>query len=84
MKLWGACFSKNTDELMDDFNSSIHFDSRMYRQDILGSAAHVKMLGTTGIIPQSDADLIYKTLFEILMILRMVRLNSRFLPRIFI
>lgn len=66
MKLWGGRFSKNTDELMDDFNSSIHFDSRMYRQDILGSAAHVKMLGTTGIIPQSDADLIYKTLFEIL------------------
>lgn len=66
MKLWGGRFSKNTDELMDDFNSSIHFDNRMYRQDILGSAAHVKMLGKCGIIPQSDADLIYKTLFEIL------------------
>lgn len=66
MKLWGGRFSKNTDKLMDDFNSSIHFDSRMYRQDIIGSAAHVKMLGACGIIPQSDADLIYKTLFEIL------------------
>ena len=66
MKLWGGRFSKNTDKLMDDFNSSIHFDSRMYRQDILGSAAHVKMLGSCGIIPKADADLIYKTLFEIL------------------
>ena len=66
MKLWGGRFSKNTDKLMDDFNSSIHFDSRMYRQDIMGSAAHVKMLGACGIIPQPDADLIYKTLFEIL------------------
>ncbi|MGI6123598.1 MAG: argininosuccinate lyase [Acetivibrionales bacterium] len=66
MKLWGGRFSKNTDELMDDFNSSIHFDSRMYRQDILGSAAHVKMLGSCGIIAQNDAELIYKTLFEIL------------------
>ncbi|HHW23597.1 MAG TPA: argininosuccinate lyase [Clostridiaceae bacterium] len=66
MKLWGGRFSKNTDKLMDDFNSSIRFDSRMYRQDIIGSAAHVKMLGACGIIPQSDADLIYKTLFEIL------------------
>ncbi|NLO99883.1 MAG: argininosuccinate lyase, partial [Clostridiaceae bacterium] len=66
MKLWGGRFSKNTDELMDDFNSSIHFDNRMYRQDILGSAAHVKMLGSCGVIPEADADLIYKTLFEIL------------------
>jgi argininosuccinate lyase len=66
MKLWGGRFSKNTDKTMDDFNSSIHFDSRMYRQDIMGSAAHVKMLGACGIIPQSDVDLIYKTLFEIL------------------
>ncbi len=66
MKLWGGRFSKNTDKVMDDFNSSIHFDSRMYRQDILGSAAHVKMLGKCSIIPQADADLIYRTLFEIL------------------
>ena len=66
MKLWGGRFSKNTDKLMDDFNSSIHFDNRLYRQDILGSAAHVKMLGSCGVIPEADADLIYKTLFEIL------------------
>ncbi len=66
MKLWGGRFSKNTDQLMDDFNTSIHFDSRMYRQDIHGSAAHVRMLGHCGIIPMEDAALIRKTLFEIL------------------
>jgi len=66
MKLWGGRFSKDTDELMDDFNSSIHFDVRMYKQDILGSAAHAGMLGKCGIIPAEDAELIRKTLFEIL------------------
>jgi argininosuccinate lyase len=66
MKLWSGRFSKNTDQLMDDFHASIHFDSRMYRQDILGSAAHARMLGACGIIPQEDAELIRKTLFEIL------------------
>ncbi len=66
MKLWGGRFSKNTDQLMDDFNTSIHFDSRMYRQDIQGSAAHVRMLGHCGIISMEDAELIRKTLFEIL------------------
>ena len=66
MKLWGGRFTKNTDKLMDDFNSSIHFDNRMYRQDILGSAAHVTMLGKCGIIPEDEAQLIRKTLFEIL------------------
>ena len=65
-KLWGGRFTKDTDALMDDFNSSIRFDSRMYRQDILGSIAHAGMLGKTGIIPASDADLIRKTLKMIL------------------
>lgn len=51
---------------MDDFNASIRFDSRMYRQDILGSAAHVRMLGECGIISSADAQLIRKALFEIL------------------
>jgi argininosuccinate lyase len=66
MKLWGGRFEKATDKLVDDFNSSIRFDSRMYKQDILGSVAHSKMLGTCGIIPQEDAELIQKTLLEIL------------------
>lgn len=66
MKLWGGRFSKSTDRLMDDFHASIRFDSRMYRQDIIGSTAHVRMLGECGIIPKADAELIRKTLLEIL------------------
>ncbi len=66
MKLWGGRFSKNTDRAVDDFNSSIRFDSRMYRQDIKGSTAHAEMLGKCGIIPEEDSALICKTLKEIL------------------
>ncbi len=66
MKLWGGRFSKATDALVDDFNSSIRFDARMYKQDIKGSMAHAEMLGKQGIIPKEDADLIVKTLGEIL------------------
>ncbi len=66
MKLWGGRFSKATDALVDDFNSSIRFDARMYEQDITGSMAHAEMLGRQGIIPKDDADLIVKTLGEIL------------------
>lgn len=66
MKLWGGRFSKATDALVDDFNSSIRFDARMYKQDIKGSMAHAEMLGKQNIIPKDDADLIVKTLGEIL------------------
>lgn len=65
-KLWGGRFSKATDTLVDDFNSSIRFDARMYRQDIRGSQAHAEMLGRQGIISETDAALIVKTLGEIL------------------
>lgn len=64
-KLWGGRFSKETDALVNDFNSSIRFDSRMYQEDIDGSVAHAGMLGRCGIIPQADAELIQKTLLEI-------------------
>ncbi len=64
-KLWGGRFSKATDTLVDDFNSSIRFDARMYAQDIEGSMAHAEMLGRQGIIPEADAALIVKTLGEI-------------------
>lgn len=66
MKLWGGRFEKGTDKSVDDFNSSIRFDNAMYRQDILGSIAHSKMLGKCGIIPLEDSELIQKTLKEIL------------------
>ena len=64
-KLWGGRFSKSTDALVDDFNSSIRFDSRMYAQDIRGSQAHAEMLGRQGIIDKADSELIVKTLGEI-------------------
>lgn len=65
-KLWGGRFSKATDKKVDDFNSSIRFDARMYEQDIKGSMAHAEMLGRQGIIPEADSALIVKTLAEIL------------------
>ena len=54
-KLWAGRTDGTTDKLADDFNSSIHFDSRMYRQDIAGSMAHASMLGAKGIISQDEA-----------------------------
>ena len=66
MKLWDGRFQKSTHKLTDDFNSSICFDQRLYRQDISGSIAHAKMLGKQGIIPAEDSELIQKTLKEIL------------------
>ncbi len=64
-KLWGGRFSKETDAMVDDFNSSIRFDNRMYWEDIEGSVAHAGMLGRCGIIAKEDAALIQKTLKEI-------------------
>ena len=55
MKLWSGRFQKETDALVNDFNSSIGFDSRMYAEDIAGSIAHATMLGECGIISQEDA-----------------------------
>ncbi len=66
MKLWGGRFAKGTDKLVDDFNSSIRFDSRMYRHDILGSIAHANMLGKCGIISADESSLIQSTLKDIL------------------
>ncbi len=66
MKLWGGRFLKPTDKRVDDFNSSIRFDKKMYEQDIRGSIAHATMLGNQGIIPKEDSVLIVKTLKEIL------------------
>src|SRR5690554_1285774 len=66
LKLWSGRFSKSTDKTVDDFNSSIRFDYRMAEQDIKGSMAHAEMLGKCGVIPKEEADLIVKTLSEIL------------------
>ncbi len=66
MKLWGGRFQKSTDHMVDDFNSSIRFDQRLYRQDIKGSIAHAKMLGACNIISIEESQLIQKTLLKIL------------------
>ncbi len=66
MKLWGGRFQKNTDQKVDDFNSSIAFDARMYKQDISGSVAHTKMLAKQGIIGTEDAEAIIDALLHIL------------------
>jgi argininosuccinate lyase len=66
MKLWAGRFQKETDTLVNDFNSSINFDARLYKQDITGSIAHATMLGRQGIIPQEDAEQIITGLKAIL------------------
>ena len=53
--MWAGRTDGSTDKIADDFNSSIHFDSRMYRQDIKGSMAHAAMLGAQGIISLDDS-----------------------------
>ncbi|SDO00588.1 argininosuccinate lyase [Acetanaerobacterium elongatum] len=66
MKLWAGRFSKEVDAGVNDFNSSISFDQRMVRQDILGSMAHAAMLGSTGIIEKAEADKICDGLQKLL------------------
>ena len=66
MKMWAGRFSKEVDDRVNDFNSSIRFDCRMYEQDIKGSLAHAAMLAAQGIIPQEDADAIAQGLEGIL------------------
>ena len=65
--LWGGRFTKATDQDVFDFNASISFDERLYKHDIIGSIAHVKMLGKQGIIPKEEAALIKKGLKGILL-----------------
>ena len=65
-KMWAGRFSKEIDETVNAFNSSIAFDARMYRQDIQGSIAHATMLGDCGIITKEDSSTIIKGLKEIL------------------
>ncbi|MFU0831805.1 MAG: Argininosuccinate lyase [Oscillospiraceae bacterium] len=66
MKLWAGRFHKELDSKVNDFNSSISFDSRMAEEDIKGSMAHAAMLGECGIIAKEEADKIRKGLEEIL------------------
>ena len=66
MKLWAGRFQKETNDVVNDFNSSIQFDGRLYREDITGSIAHATMLGKQGIIEEHEAEKIVENLKEIL------------------
>jgi len=65
-KMWAGVTAGVTDSIADDFNSSIHFDCKMYKEDITGSMAHAAMLAGKGIISQKDADLLIDGLQGIL------------------
>ena len=65
-KMWAGRTAGKTDQIADDFNSSIHFDSRLYREDITGSMAHASMLKKQNIIPSKAADHIIAGLSDIL------------------
>ena len=65
-KMWAGRFQKETDAVVNDFNSSVMFDCRMYAEDIQGSIAHATMLGQQGIIPSDDVSKIISGLQEIL------------------
>ena len=65
-KLWGGRFSKTTDEMINEFQASIGFDRRMYREDIAGSIAHAAMLAKVGILSEEDRAAIEKGLKDIL------------------
>lgn len=64
-KMWAGRFAKNLSQVADDFNSSIHFDCKMYKQDIMGSIAHACMLGKQGIISEEESKIIIATLVQI-------------------
>jgi len=64
-KLWGGRFNSDTEKIVDTFNASIHFDKRLYKEDIEGSMAYCRMLGKQGIISKDEAATIQNALKEI-------------------
>ena len=80
-KMWAGRFQKETDAVVNDFNSSVPFDCRMYAEDISGSIAHATMLGHQGIIPMEDVELaasaygISGSMKPVENILRTIRMN---------
>lgn len=65
-QLWGGRFTKETDQLVYNFNASLSFDKKLYKQDIQGSMAHVKMLAKQGILTEQEKDEILEGLTGIL------------------
>ncbi len=66
MKLWGGRFTKETNQLVHNFNASLSFDQKLFRQDITGSIAHVTMLARQGILPDQEKEQIIKGLSQIM------------------
>lgn len=66
MKLWGGRFTKETNQLVHNFNASISYDQKFYKQDILGSIAHVTMLEKQNILTGDEKDAIVDGLQSIL------------------
>ncbi|MDY5956698.1 MAG: lyase family protein, partial [Frisingicoccus sp.] len=65
LKLWGGRFTKQTDQLVHNFNASISFDQKFYKQDIGGSIAHVTMLAKQGILTDDERNTIVSVLEDI-------------------
>jgi len=74
MKLWGGRFKKKENQLMEQFNSSLSFDRRLYEEDITGSMAHVKMLSKCGILSNEEGKAILEGLEAILSDIEMDKL----------
>ena len=64
-KLWGGRFTETTDEFVEQFNASVRFDKRLFKQDILGSRAHAQMLAHIGVLNNKDCDALLKALDKI-------------------
>lgn len=69
-KLWGGRFTKQTNQLVEEYTASIGFDQELAEEDIQGSLAHVKMLGKQGIIPDHDVETIQEGLHKVLQKIR--------------
>ena len=80
-KMWAGRTDGSTNPMADDFNSSIRFDCRLYRQDITGSMVHAAMLAKQNIITEQEAGEIIDGLEGILRICRAARLRSTRRPR---
>lgn len=76
-KLWGGRFTAQTNQLVEAYTASIGYDQRLAEVDIQGSIAHARMLGTSGIIPESDAQTLVAGLLELLEDAKAGRLEFR-------
>ena len=80
LKLWGGRFTKQTDKLVHNFNASISFDQKFYKQDIDGSIAHVTMLARQQILTDEERDRISTALWKLCSLNAPVRLEKNFIP----